>query len=98
MQELLQRMRTTKLFGHLSEQQLISLLEQSEIQMAATGDILVKPDEQMPDHLVLVEGELEIQRTWTAPDDYDKSYTWTLTPRDAEEGLAYLSGHGQRHL
>ena len=91
MQELLQSMRTTKLFGYLSEQQLISLLERNEIRSAATGDILVRPDEQMQDHLVLVEGEIEIQRTWMAPGDYDKSYTWTLTPRDAEEGLAYLS-------
>jgi hypothetical protein len=91
MQELLQRMRTTRLFGHLSAEQLTPLLERSEIQSAVTGDILVKPDDQMRNHLVLVEGELEIQHTWSAPGENDKSYTWTLTPRDAEEGLAYLS-------
>ncbi|NIM96591.1 MAG: hypothetical protein GTO24_00485, partial [candidate division Zixibacteria bacterium] len=91
MQELLKRMRTTKLFGYLTTEQLTSVLEQSEIRSAASGDILVKPDDQMQHHLVLLEGELEIQRTWSVPGENDKSYTWTLTPRDAEEGLAYLS-------
>jgi hypothetical protein len=51
MQELLQRMRATKLFGYLSAEQLSLLLERSEIQSAVTGDILVKPDDQMRNHL-----------------------------------------------
>lgn len=91
MQDLQQRMRKTRLFGNLSSQQLTTLLEHSEIKSSVTGDILVKPDEPMQNHLVLLKGELEVQRTWAVPGDYDKSYTWTLAPKDAEEGLAYLS-------
>ncbi len=91
MQALLQRMRTTKLFGNLSESQLTQLLENCEMRSANAGDILGKPDEPLRDHLVLLEGELEIQRTWTVPGDNDRSYTWRLTPGDTEEGLAYLN-------
>jgi len=96
MEELLQRMRTTRLFGHLSAEQLTSLLERSEMRSTAAGDILVKPDEQLRDHLVLVEGELEVQRIWSVPGGEDRSYTWTLTPKDAEEGLAYLTAASRR--
>ena len=76
MKALAKRLRTTRLLGPLSTEQITKLLEDQEIHTADDGDIVIKEDMEMKDHLVLLEGELEAQRTWSTPEGKDKSYTW----------------------
>ncbi|NOR19744.1 MAG: cyclic nucleotide-binding domain-containing protein [Xanthomonadales bacterium] len=84
-------LRSTRLFGAMSPRQLDSLLEESEIKYLAAGDTLVDDNNQLQNHLAVIEGTLEAQRSWTTADDKEKSYTWILTPQDTEGGIALLS-------
>ncbi len=96
MKELAIQLRATPLFGPVPVIQLISLLEKSPIQMAEAGDIVLKPEEKRNNHLVLIEGEMEAQRTWSVQAGYDKSYTWILQSNDKGNGLAVLTAASRR--
>ncbi len=90
MEALAKRLRSTRLLGPLSKDQLLSLLEQKGVSTAQAGDIIIQETEEMHDHLILVEGELEAQRTWSVPGKNDKSYTWNLKPADVDGGFAFM--------
>jgi len=91
MKTIANRLRSTRLFGALSPRQLMSLLEECETHFSAAGDILVKKEDQLHNHLVVIEGTLEAQRTWTTAEDKEESYTWTLTPKDIDGAFVFLS-------
>lgn len=90
MEALAKRLRMTRLLGPLSTQQLTSLLEQSGITTAHAGEIIIRDSEVMHDHIILLEGELEAQRSWSIEDSNDQSYTWAIKPTENEEHFAYL--------
>jgi len=91
MEALAKRIRTTRLLGPLSLEQLTSFLEQSPIITAPEGDIIIKESKVSDNHLLLLEGELEVQRTWSIPDyDNDKSFTWTIKPGEADDSFCFL--------
>jgi len=89
---LAKRLRTTRLLGPLSADQIATLLRKSPIRMAPAGDIIIKADHPMTDHMILLEGEIEVQRTWSVPgSEHDKSHTRHLTPASAESSFCFLS-------
>ena len=90
MNALAKRLRTTRLLGPLTTEQISHLLDNQKILTASSGDIIIKEDQDLNNHLVLLEGELEAQRTWSTPNGNDKSYTWTLKPADIDGGFAFL--------
>ena len=90
MEALARRLRMTRLLGPLSTKQLTSLLEQSGITTAHADEILIKESDAMHDHIILLEGELEAQRTWSVEGGNDQSYTWTIKPGENEESFAFL--------
>jgi len=90
MEALAKRLRMTRLLGPLSTQQLISLLEQNGIATAHAGEIIVRENSAMHDHIILIEGELEAQRTWAVEGGNDQSYTWTIKSTKSEESFAFL--------
>ena len=90
MEALAKRLRMTRLLGPLSTQQLTSLLEQSGITTAHAGEIIIRDSDVMHDHIILLEGELEAQRSWSIDGGNDQSYTWTIKPAENEENFAYL--------
>ena len=90
MKALAKRLRSTRLLGPLSTAQITHLLENQQILTAGTGDILIKEEDELINHMLLLEGELEAQRTWSVPGGNDKSYTWTLKPADIDGGFAFL--------
>jgi len=87
---LLKRLRLTRLFSGLSEKQLGGLLEDSEVLFAPEGDIIVRERDKLHDHLILIAGKLEAQRTWTTEEGAEKSYTWILQPGKTDGGFAFL--------
>lgn len=89
MKALARRIRTTRLFGGLTVEQLTKLLEVSEIRSAPEGDIIIK-EEDNNYHLLLLSGELEAQKTWSVPNGNDKSYTWYLNVSGSEGEFSYL--------
>lgn len=92
METLAKRMRTTRLLGPLSLQQITTLLEESPVRTAPAGDIIIKENTSMDNHLILLEGAVEAQRTWSVEDsENDKSYTWTIEPSQEENSFCFLS-------
>lgn len=90
MKSIVKRLKSTKLLGKLSEDQLLILLEESGIKSAESGDILALEEQPMQEHIILLEGELEAQRTWVSAEGKTKSFTWTLRPNEDEGGFAFL--------
>jgi len=94
---LAKKILTTRLFGPLNLEQLTSLLERAPLHTAPAGDIIIKAGKPPENHLLLLEGEVEVQRTWSVPGgENDKSYTWTLKPYDGEADFGFLSAASNR--
>jgi len=96
MLKLAKKLRATTLFGLIPSEQLVAILENSPQREAANGDIIIKAEEQLQDHLVLLEGQLEIQRIWSTTDSYDKSHTWILEPNENNNHPGILSAACKR--
>jgi SulP family sulfate permease len=90
METLAKRLRMTRLLGPLSTIQLNNLLEQSGISTANAGEIIIKESNVMHDHIILIEGKLEAQRTWSVEGGNDQSYTWTIEPEKNDDSFAFL--------
>ncbi len=89
---LVQQLRATHhFFPLLSPEQLNSLLEGSKTRTARAGEDIVDSDQAMRNHLVLIDGELEAHRIWSAPDGTEKQYVKTIKSADSETGVAVLS-------
>lgn len=97
MEALAKRLRMNRLLGALSTRQLASLLELKGISTAHAGEIIIPPrgDGVMQDHIILLEGELEAQRTWSVVGGNDQRRTWTIRPED--NSVAFLgAAHNMR--
>lgn len=90
MQALAKKLRTTRLLGPLTTAQITTLLDESELKIAAVGDIVITQDEPLQCHLILIEGEMEAQRVWSEANGCSKSYTWVLKPDDGDTGFGFL--------
>lgn len=75
MKSLARTLRNTRLLGPLKTDQIELLLDRQEVLTADSGDILFQETDRVVDHLILLEGELEAQRTWSMNNGHDKSYT-----------------------
>lgn len=94
--KLAERLRLKPLFGHILIDQLTSMLENSPIMSASFGDIVVKPNKPLNDHMLLLDGELELQRTWSVADAYDKSHTWSIKTSKSNGNIAILTAASRR--
>ncbi len=95
-QELALRLHATPLLGPVPIKRLTELLEKQPILSAESGDIIVRAEDSLNEHLVLLEGELEAQRIWTTPDGREKSYTWILKPENSDSNPAILTAASNR--
>lgn len=90
MMTLAKKLRSTRLLGPMTTVQIERLIESSDIQKAESGEIIQREFEDSKHHLILLSGELEIQRTWSVPGKNDRSYTRSLVPREDDGGFAFL--------
>jgi len=88
---LAQRLRATRLLSPLSVEQLTSLLERSEFMTAQPGEVIIDENESMESHLLLIDGELEVRRSWSLGDGREKNHNWILKPAAIDGGFAYLA-------
>ncbi len=91
MELLAKHLRTSGYLGPLSTEQLIRLLKQSEMISAGAGEIILKEEDSMRNHLLLLEGKLEAQRVWSVPGGNDRSFTWVLDPVETEARFVFLA-------
>lgn len=90
MQDLARHLRTLRLFSHVPLKQLGYLLEHSDIASARAGDILFREGDSERMHLVLLDGRIEAERTWSSSAGHDRSVTWILSPDESGTGFAFL--------
>lgn len=93
---LARRLHAMPFLGPIPFNRLHALLQEQPVEVAEPGDIIVRSDDDLDDHIILLEGEMEAQRVWTSGGGYDKSYTWTVTPEGAEGGTALISAAARR--
>lgn len=97
METLAKRLRSTRVLGPLSIEQIIRLLEGCRVSTAAAGDIVVGQEQPLEDHLLLLDGELEMQRLWRYPETgQEKSHTWHMKPSGDEGSFCFLGAAGQK--
>lgn len=89
--ELAKRLGATTLFSHLPQEQLVALIERSPRRKALAGEWLADSVEGLKNHLVLLAGELEARRTWTAEDASESSHAWRLSVTPDGPGFSLLS-------
>ena len=90
--QLARRLGATTLFSHLPQAQLIPLIERSARQQVSAGSWLGESKSGLSDHLVLLSGELEAQRSWRADDGSEQVTRWRVPVAAEGPGFALLSG------
>jgi len=65
--DLIEQLQNLGPFAHLSAEELAGLLEAAQVATALPGDMLIAEGDRDRDYLVLLEGELEVSRTWIEP-------------------------------
>jgi anti-anti-sigma regulatory factor len=83
MDEIARRLRASRLLSLLSPDQLRLLLAHSELRRAREGEVIIAPDTSLDAHLVLIEGELEVERLWVGADGREQASTRRATPLTA---------------
>jgi len=95
MNALIQRLRATKLFSLLSNEQLNSLIESSGTHHAKAGDLINELDQPLRDHLVLIEGEIRVRHKWNDDNGEEQQYERTMIAREAVGEIAVFSSAGR---
>jgi CRP-like cAMP-binding protein len=75
----------------LSPDQLSFLLAHSEVRQAHEGEVIVSPETSLDAHLVLIDGELRVERLWIGADGHEQASVRQVTPQTAEGGAALLT-------
>lgn len=90
------RLRATTAFSALSPPQIAALLERSARRTASAGTVVADAAGDSDHLLVLLSGELEAVRTWTAGDGATCEYAWRVAVGTGGPGFALLSAAGDR--
>lgn len=90
MEALAKRLRATRLLGPLSTAQLIRLLDDSDIARVPAGTFLAREEGEMPGHLLILEGEVEVSRTWSVLGGEEMCHSWVLNPARGDSNFAFL--------
>ena len=93
---LTEQIRKTMLMNSFSDESVDLLLKNNPPRYAAAGEIIIRQDEDMNDHFILIDGEIEVQRTWSVADGNDKSHTWTLSPQNEIPATLAAASNGIR--
>lgn len=92
--DLALRLRATTLFSPLPPNRLLALLEGSPRRQAHPGAFLGDAAEGIRDHLVLLEGKVEVQRRWIGPDGAQCSHARHVEVDADGSGFALVSAVG----
>jgi len=77
-------------FAHLSSEEIAGLLEGAHIGTAEPGEVLIAQGGQDRDYLVLLEGELEVTRTWVEPGGQEEVRLGYIKPRQGAGEISLL--------
>ena len=94
--ELAQRLGATTLFSLLAPPQRVALLARSLRRRAAAGELIADTVTGLQDHLILLDGELDAQRTWTTAQGEEAVFSWRVSVGADGPGFALLTASGSR--
>ena len=94
--DLAKRLGATTLFSRLPRETLVALIERSPRCTAPAGGLLTDAVKGLGSHLVLLSGELEARRTWTAEDASEKTCAWRVSVATEGPGFSLLSAASSR--
>jgi rhodanese-related sulfurtransferase/AcrR family transcriptional regulator len=96
LKELARRLGATTTFSLLSQEQRDALLGQSPRRRVAAGNLIADAATGLQDHLILLGGELDAQRTWTTKQGEESLYSWRVAIGADGPGFALLTASGSR--
>ena len=79
---LVKVLKKTALLSAFSDEDISALLVNNPQRCAEAGEIIIRHNDAMNEHLILINGEIEVQRIWNVPNANDKSHTWHLSPKN----------------
>jgi rhodanese-related sulfurtransferase len=94
--DLAQRLGATTTFSLLTREQRADLLGRSPRRRSAAGELIADSVTGLQDHLVLIEGELEAQHTWTTEEGGESVFSWRVSVGSDGPGFALLTASGSR--
>jgi rhodanese-related sulfurtransferase len=94
--ELAQRLGATTTFSLLAPEQRRAVLGPAARHRVAAGTLIADTVTGLQDHLILLGGELDAQRTWTTEQDEDSAYSWRVSVGADGPGFALLTASGSR--
>lgn len=94
--ELAQRLGATTTFSLLTQEQRLDLLGNSPRNRAGAGTLVADSITGLQEHLILLEGELDAQRTWTTERGDEPGFSWRLAVGADGPGFALLAASGSR--
>jgi rhodanese-related sulfurtransferase len=92
--ELTRRLSATTLFSPLDRKQLRALLERSRQHTAKAGEWLADLPQGLRHHLILLDGEVEAQRSWSGTDGAQSFSARRVSVEAVSPGFAILGAGG----
>lgn len=90
MQVLVNSLRRTPIFSHLSPQQIETLINNSELHTAASGTTINAPENAVKHHLLILDGNIKSQNKWLFQGN-EMQYCWQLQSDESLCRFAILS-------
>src|SRR5262245_10201486 len=92
--DLTVRLSATTLFSPVDREQLRALLERSARHTAKAGEWLADLPQGLRHHLVLLDGGVEVHRSWSEPDGSKSGNTRRVSVDAGGPGFALLGAGG----
>jgi len=90
LEQLSEKLRSTPLFGPISHQLMLSILQECPLENANAGDVILEPDVQREVHIILIDGEIEARPRGQAAGDEERGYPWTIQSKTSKSGVGIL--------
>lgn len=79
------------MFGPISHQLLVSILQEYLPEKACAGDVILEPDGQREEHIVLIDGEIEAQPEGQITENDERRHPWTIQSKTSKGGVGILT-------
>jgi len=90
MQVLVNSLRRTPIFSHLSNQQIATLISRSDLHSASSGSKIIAPENPVKHHLLILDGNIKCHNKWLFHGN-EMQYCWQIQSDESLRNFAILS-------
>ena len=90
MQVLVNSLRRTPIFSHLSSQQIASLISRSDLHSVRSGTKIIAPENAVKHHLLILDGNIKCHNKWLFHGN-EMQYCWQIQSDESLRNFAILS-------